>query len=395
MRDRDDRNRRSGGGGGQRVPDYMSWYEPRTIADVTQRLAQRQRSNFDSPYSKLRMYQPKDGANAVRILPPHVKGHYCYPVWEHRYVGSGNGTYLCLRKMKNQRCPICAEESIARRHGDLELAKKLAAKPRRLCYVLNRSKGAENPNQPLLWNMSDIQDEEILNLTTDEVGGAIFPEHPDTGYDLSFTRLRIGTDIWNVRYQSWRFARDSSPLSNDRKVNEEIMRWLKEHPIPDMLEWHEAKYLEEVMSGTAAEADEDLDQEDDERPSSKRSGLSSRSEERDDDPLPDGDEDEEVDDDREDDDRDDDEEEQKDEDEDAEEQEAADEDEADEAEEEDEPEPEPEPEVRTRRRTEEPRREERRAASSNGSRRGNVRELRPRPSSSGRRDTGSRFRPRD
>jgi hypothetical protein len=370
----------------------MSWYKPRTVADVTKRLDQRQRSSFDSPYSKLRTYAPKDGSNAVRILPPSwdPPEHYCYSVWQHKFVGSGNGSYLCLRRMKNQRCPICAEETVARRNGDTELAKQLMAKARRLCYVLNRSKGAEQPNQPLLWDMSDIQDEEILNLTTDEKNsGAIFPEHPEHGYDLSFSRLRMGAEAKNVKYQSWKFDRDHSPISNDPRVTAEIMQWLHEHPIPKMLEWHDAKYLEEIMSGTAAERDDELEQQedDDEREreqDERRLSRASAHVGEDDEPLP-GDDEEEA--------------EEQDDEEEAEEQDDDKDDEQDDDKDDEQDDEEPEeakvrePELRTRRRLEEPEEREDRRASSNGSRRSSSKP-RERSVPSSRRDS-SRYRPRD
>lgn len=82
------------------------------------RQANRKFSRFDSIFkSAYDGWRPKEGENNIRILPATWDGHedYAYTIWLHRYVGQDTSNYLCLRKMKNKRCPICVEAERSRR----------------------------------------------------------------------------------------------------------------------------------------------------------------------------------------------------------------------------------------------------------------------------------------
>ena len=101
---------------------------------------------------------------------------------------------------------------------------------------------------------------ELQLLSKDEKSGEILQiADPDDGFDISFTKKgsKKTTD-----YKGVRIARDSSPLSDRPKRQEEWIDYIVENPLPDSLNFYENDYLEDIYGGKAAKKDEDEDAED-------------------------------------------------------------------------------------------------------------------------------------
>lgn len=231
--------------------------------DEVKKLSESRSGRFDSPFKPdYPTFRPASGTNAVRILPKTWEGegrHWAYQVWMHRYVGTRNGSYVCPKLQFNKPdCPICDAEAEARKDGDEEEARDLAAKSQWICWVLDRE--GDDPDKPLIWQMSEMQGKDIVNLTWDEKRGDT--QHisgPNKGRDLLFIRSQRGNDVKTTRYSSFKFDMESSPIHEDPDTMDDIIDYIEKNPIPETLMERTLEYLEGVMSGTSQETDEDLD----------------------------------------------------------------------------------------------------------------------------------------
>lgn len=242
-------------------------YRERSFDEVKKR-AERQGGNFDSIFKRdFPTWSPKEGMNNLRILPPTFEdhNHYGYSIFVHSYVGSDKSSYLCLKKMgMAKRCPICDAEKQAREAGDKEDADSLKATERFIYWILDRD--GDDPKKPLLWSASWSMDRDFAALCIDEKSGKVLAiDHPDEGFDISFTRK--GTKL-NTRYIGLRIDRESSPISTNAKRQSLILDYITENPLDSVLQFYPAAHLQEVITGTNKEKDEDLD--DDDTPRKKR-----------------------------------------------------------------------------------------------------------------------------
>lgn len=254
-------------------------YRKRTASQVKEHAEQRGGS-FDS-YLKpnIDMYRPKGGDNAIRILPPtwDDPDHYGYTVFIHGYVGADQSSYLCLNKNAGGGggCPICAASAEAKAAGEEDEAKALQPSKRYLTWIIDRND--DNPH-PIVYSMSWTIDRDIAALCTNKkTGSVILIDHPDEGYDVSFSRQGEGL---KTRYVGMQIDREPSPISDDEKEQDEWIEYIQENPLPSILKFHDASHLEKIIQGTAPSKDEDLDDEDEgdenEKPSRRSSSHSSR-----------------------------------------------------------------------------------------------------------------------
>jgi hypothetical protein len=277
-RDRD-RGRNGGGRVERREAKPRFEYHRRDPEEIKQQI-ERSRSRFDNPYKGI-MFRAKQGDNLVRILPPTWDNHkhYSYQVFMHRYVGPDESHYLCRRKMLNKPCAICDAERDARDHGDIDEAKKLAPRERWVCYILDRE--GEDPTKPLLWDMNGYQDQDIVTLTHNKRSAAVvYVDHPDEGRDLSFRR---SGQMDRTRYSAFQFDSDPCPIADSQKTADAILDEIYDHPIPDILNFFENDYLEEMLGGTREASDQDLDRDAGEPPPRRRSSDRDADATRDDD----------------------------------------------------------------------------------------------------------------
>lgn len=251
-------------------------YHPRG-GEAIQRRAEQQGGQFDSIFKDgVDKWRPKDGENVIRILPPTWEDHdhYGLDIWIHGYVGPDRSTYLCPQKMNNEPCPICKAERDAKAEGEEDEAKQL--KPRRQVAVWIIDRGDEAP-MPKLFTMSWSMDRDIASLCHNKrTGKVLLIDHPDEGYDISFTRTGKGL---NTRYIGMAVDRESSSIVDDEGDQEKILEYIQENPIPDLLNFYDSDYLGKVIEGGAGERDEELDGAEESGKSRTRSRRGARHEE--------------------------------------------------------------------------------------------------------------------
>lgn len=241
-------------------------YKPRT-ADQVKGRATRKSSRYDSIFKQgFDSYRPKQGDNLIRYLPPtwDDADHYGYTAFVHRGIGPDNATYLCPRKMLNKPCPICEAQKDAKDAGEAEEAAALNVAERIISWVVDRD--ADDPEKPLIYDTSWTQDRDIVSLCVNERSGEILMiDHPDKGFDVTIKRTGTGM---KTKYYGYAVARDDSPIHDSEKVQDEILDYIKENPIPDTLNFYDYDYLKGVLSGNVAAKDEVLDEEE-EAPAAK------------------------------------------------------------------------------------------------------------------------------
>ena len=245
-------------------------YKPRTVDQIKER-ATRKASRFDSIYKQgVDTYRSKIGDNLFRYLPPtwDDADHYGYTIFTHFGIGPDNSTYLCLRKMLNKPCPICEAAKEAKDAGEADEAKALSYSERIVSYILDRD--GDDPEKPLVFDQSWTQDRDVVSLCVNERTGEILMiDHPDKGFDVSFKKQGVGL---RTKYYGYQIARDDSPIHDSEKVQDEILDYIKENPIPDALNFYDYDYLKGVLSGTVAAKDEVLDKDEDDTPAPRARG---------------------------------------------------------------------------------------------------------------------------
>lgn len=244
--------RRGGGGGGS------FHYQERSV-DQVRRQAERQTGRFDSPVKKdFDIWRCKGGENTIRILPPTWENpeHYAYRVWMHRFIGSDGSSYLCPRKMLGKPCAICDAERDARDAGEQEEAKDLAVAPQWACWMLDRD--GDDPERPQVFIMSDFMDKDIVSITyNSKRGDALRVDHPEEGYDLSIRRTGQGL---KTKYSGYQFDREPTPALDDPGALADVLEFITANPIPDVLNFYDNSYLENVLQGTTDRGSKDDDE---------------------------------------------------------------------------------------------------------------------------------------
>lgn len=232
-------------------------YKERSFTEVKER-ADRSGSRFDSPFlPKYERFVPKAGNNLIRILPPTWENHnhYAFEVWMHRGIGVDKSSYICLRKMKNKKCPICEMERELRGAGENDEAKKIAPVSRYLTWILNRD---DEDVGPLIYEMSFTVDREVLNQAINRRSGSVLPvDNPDVGYDLTINRQGTGL---NTRYTGIQFDREPTSISDDADKWDEIMDFVNNNPLDSVLKFYDYDYLKNVVEGGGEEKDEDAEE---------------------------------------------------------------------------------------------------------------------------------------
>lgn len=268
---------------------FFSHYRP-PPADHVKRQAERKGGKFDSIFKgNFDTFTPKEGDNTIRILPAGWEGHtdFAYTAWIHWGVGADESSYLCLRKMKEETCPICQEVVRMKANGEGEDAKRIDCKERFICWIIDRTDRDETPT---LWSMPAQVYKDINALCySSRSGKAIFVDNPDAGYDIILRRT--GTKI-NTKYLP-QVDREATAVTDDADKYKELEEWVQDNQIPDCLQFFDADYLERALSGeidrNAEEDDEDDrrgrrrrqddDQEDDEPRANGRRRVQARDDE--------------------------------------------------------------------------------------------------------------------
>jgi hypothetical protein len=202
-------------------------------------------------------FKPREGDNTVRIIPWHSADerfdeltkkwgtHWGIDIIFHQGVGSDKGSYLCLDKMKGEPCPICDVQ----REEDIESLKQ---KDRVLVWLIDRD---DEKAGPKLWAMPLGNSRDISNASVVKGSGELLAvDDPFEGYDVMFTRE--GTKR-NTRYKQFAVARNPSPLHHKGATMDKWLDYVTEVPLPDMLKFYDADYLDKVLQGQSASDDDD------------------------------------------------------------------------------------------------------------------------------------------
>lgn len=257
-RERDDRDDRKDGRSERGPSTRSKWhYEPQKAERIQER-ATRTGGRFDSIFKQgVDSWRPKAGDNTIRLLPGTwgLGVHYAYDIFVHRNVGADDSTYLCLDKMLSKPCPVCDAAAEAKRARDDEDAKALRWIEQKAAYILDRD--GDQKLTPQIWVMSWTLDRDVAALTHDKKKGTyLIIDDPDNGYDL--TIKRSGTGL-NTRYFGLMIDRDPTPLADKARDVDKVLEFIGSNPIPDMLNFYDADYLDKVLSGTSGSKDKEDD----------------------------------------------------------------------------------------------------------------------------------------
>jgi hypothetical protein len=214
-------------------------YKERSADDVKKR-AEQTGGRFDSIFKQgFDTFRAKEGENVLRILPPTWSDHdhYAYDLYVHSRIGPDNSDYLCLRKMKGEPCPICAASEEAKEAGEADEAKALQPSKKVAMWVVDRDSDAKDPT-PAIYAISWMADRDIAALCHDKrKGKVLLIDHPDDGYDLIIKRHGQGL---KTRY-TYSIDRESSPIDDDPRAQDDVLDFVQETPIPDTLQYRDSE----------------------------------------------------------------------------------------------------------------------------------------------------------
>jgi hypothetical protein len=214
-----------------------------------------------------KIFAPKVGEQyRIRILPPTWDGskYYGYDAWIHYEVGPDKSSYLCLKKMKGEDCPICEALLSKQATTDPVYAKKLRAKYKVVVYLIDRN----DPDMvPKLWAMPPQFETNIVIQSRDEdTGKNLRIDNPDFGYDVLFNTVKGKTKDIAFQYEGEKVARKSSPIANDEKTINAILEHIVDNPIPEVLEYKTYEYIKKVFEGALTTSKDDDDETVDDAP---------------------------------------------------------------------------------------------------------------------------------
>jgi hypothetical protein len=237
----------------------------RTAEDITRRTKMSSGAYDSTVLEGFTIFKPKEGENTIRILPLTWEDTDKYGTsWEimvyvHNNIGPDKGQFLCLDKMKGEPCPICE----ARRSAvDDEERYALSPNMRAMCWLIDRD--AENAG-PQWWQMPIKKIFKVVNSRSidKKTGAPILIDDPEEGYDLAFTREGTGL---KTDYTGVEVFRDPTPVHEDQKTQDRWLAYIMENPLPDILNFQEADYIEKVLSGRVSKKQADEDEGDDPKP---------------------------------------------------------------------------------------------------------------------------------
>jgi hypothetical protein len=200
-----------------------------------------------------KFFQPKDGNNRVRILPPTWQNpdHYGIDIHMHYKIGGSNSSYLCLNKMKNTSCPICEALAKPEMKNDKENSDAIGIKKKVLVWCIDR---ADEATGPKLWAMPTSLDRAFVIQSADDITGEILRiDHPDKGYDVSFDKS--GKEI-KTKYEGEKIARHATPLSSDKKLADTWIDFIVDNPLPSVLQHFDYDHVKAVFNGNVPGVEE-------------------------------------------------------------------------------------------------------------------------------------------
>lgn len=231
--------------------------DKRTVESVA-RKSKQSGGIFDSYLSsEVQVFKPKDGENVVRIMPPSWPEKddekwgdgWDIQIFLHYSVGPDNATYLCLDKMRGEKCPVCE----ARRGATDKERDQIKPQGRWLCWVIDRDNEKAGPQ---VWSMPVTVFREINLRSVDKKHNTPIPiDDPEEGYDFAFSiekqkiKLPDGREVMVPKYSGFEVLRDANPLHDDEKLQNRWLDYITEHQLPNILQFYDADYIENVLFG--------------------------------------------------------------------------------------------------------------------------------------------------
>jgi hypothetical protein len=205
--------------------------------------------DFDTYLKRgVQTFKPKAGKHKIRILPPTWDNadHHGLDIWVNYSVGPDRGSYLSLNKMKKAKDPIFEEYAKAKADGRDDDAKNLAAKKRILVYVIDRK---QEDAGPLLWAMPASFDKDLCLLCRDpDTNETLKIDHPDEGFDVTFTRDGDGQF---TKYTGIQIARNPSPISEDEEQMGGWLDFIISNPVTEQLNFYSYEHIKRAFTGVA------------------------------------------------------------------------------------------------------------------------------------------------
>lgn len=247
--------RNQSGGRGRSDGGRKFTYKKRAVDTYKKRGAQSggRRDSFLS--NEFTTYRPKKGDNCLRIIPPTWDNaeHFGMDIWVHYSIGPDKNAYLCLNSKSDsdEDCPICREKADAEKIGDSDYADKLKLTKRCLYWLIDRDVEKEGP---LLWAAPWTIDRDICLLAVDKhTGEQLDVDDPSDGYDIEFSYTSPSGQTPG-KYGAIAIARRSSELGKD-----EWLDFAQDHPLTDVLVYHDAEYIENKFAGKSKDTSDNAD----------------------------------------------------------------------------------------------------------------------------------------
>lgn len=203
---------------------------------------ERSASGFDPVFKDCVFFKPKDGLNRLRPLPPSWDSaeHWGLDIWWHQNIGPDKQRYLCAEKHGVGKCAVCRER--------LQMPEQDAYEARAILRVATWFIDRDDEDAgPKMWAVPHQTDKEFLDLAEDKETKELYQiDHPEKGFDILFKKT--GKER-NTKYLSIQLSRKSTPLTSSPKRMARWLAYVKKHPLPDMLVFHDAEKISAALNG--------------------------------------------------------------------------------------------------------------------------------------------------
>ena len=195
----------------------------------------------------LKSYRMIEGDNFIRVLPAYDAEHdMALDIHVHYGVGGDKSSFLCLKKMKDEDCPICEQALKYQQAGKEEEAKRLRPARRTLFFILDREKEDEgvklfeaptaSVGDPLISLCLNRRTRKIIDITDINVG-----------YDVIIVRKGTGM---TTKYKSVTLDQTPSKL-DDESLLDDIL------PFENLLHYESYETMKAEFLGKATRKDEE------------------------------------------------------------------------------------------------------------------------------------------
>ena len=236
-------------------------YKPRTTEQLNKRASQKGGLRDSFIKDEYQFFTPK-GNMKIRILPPtwtDTPEHWGLDAYVHYNIGPDNAAYLCVKKMKDEDCPICLERLQAEKEGEADYAKALAPTKRVLVWLIDRN---NEDAGPLIWSMPWTVDRDICKLSIDDAGEIVYLDDPENGYDVLISKEGEGQ---TTKYNGIQIARRQSALGKEVWLDYAI-----QNPLTDCLHYYDAEYIKSIFIGKPKHEVEDGEENEQEKSSTTK-----------------------------------------------------------------------------------------------------------------------------